>query len=119
MTGCALQNQRKDPQMSTSNSISTLFDTFLDLRGLRPGTVAIYRYAARRLIASVGDADPVQVAPLAAMRFAKSLTDDGLAAAAGIKKALNSQAGGQPRNVQSFSTYVPHFFGHPCSVRGS
>lgn len=64
--------------MSTHSTVSTLFDTFISLRDLRPGTVEIYNYARRRLLTAVGDVDPGQVTPLAAMTFAAGLTGSGL-----------------------------------------
>jgi integrase len=64
--------------MSTSTTLTSLFDTFLRLRNLRPGTAEIYGYGLRRLTAAVGDIAPDQVTPLAAMTFAAGLLAGGL-----------------------------------------
>lgn len=66
--------------MSTTHT-NSLFDIFFSVRQLRQGTAEIYKYAFRRLTGLLDGRKVEDVTPLEAMRFAKSLSESGLAAA--------------------------------------
>lgn len=56
-----------------TTQLTTLFEKYLKLRGLRDGTVEIYRYAMRHFVLHCGDGPAAAVKPLDAMEFAAYL----------------------------------------------